>query len=133
MESRIKIRFWVSYLLIVFMILGNGYGANKLTIQPVNDPIKDITLFIDPPTDFEVRSPTNGIVLVKWKDNTSIEEGYMIERKQGDNTFVNVGFVGANITEFQDSELTTYPIYLGKYTLIESVLLKTTFIQTIQK
>ena len=106
--------FWISCLILMTMVFSNGYGASNLTIKPVKDPIKDITLFIDPPTGIKVGSPINGIVKVTWKDNTTIEEGYMIERKQGNNAFMNVGFVGANITEFQDSELTTYPIYPGE-------------------
>ena len=57
-------------------------------------------------------APAPGMAMnITWTDNSSNEAGYKIERSTDDETFVQVGQVGDNVTSFQDtgvSPATTY-------------------------
>jgi hypothetical protein len=43
---------------------------------------------------------------ITWRDNSSNEYGFLIERALGAGTFVPVGIVGANVTSYTDRDLT---------------------------
>ncbi|MGE5415844.1 MAG: fibronectin type III domain-containing protein [Acidobacteriota bacterium] len=67
------------------------------------------------PTNLVAEQPEVGNVVLHWTDNCSLESGYAIERKSGANdSYFQIGSVGANVTSFDQNELSTYPIFPGE-------------------
>ena len=54
--------------------------------------------------------PDSGIRL-EWQDNSTLERGFKIERKEEGGSYSEVGSVGANVTTYTDTDVTS-----GKYT-----------------
>lgn len=55
-------------------------------------------------------SPSTSLVL-NWGDSSSVEGGFRIERSSGGGAFAQVGQVGANVTTFTNSALTSGTTY----------------------
>ena len=72
---------------------------------------KSFTLGINVPSGLIAQATENSIVL-SWTDNSSLEQGYKIERKTGSGgTYSQIATVGSNIENYTDSGLqdsTTY-------------------------
>ncbi|MBN1300415.1 MAG: T9SS type A sorting domain-containing protein [Melioribacteraceae bacterium] len=69
------------------------------------------TLIITP-TDLEIQSNESGEVTLTWKDNSTVEDGYIIERKQGAETsFTIIDTLENNITEYPDNTITQSDTY----------------------
>ena len=68
-------------------------------------------------------SPAPGMAMnITWTSNSSNETGYKIERSTDNETFVQVGQVGGNVTSFQDTGVspgTTYYYRICAYSQID--------------
>lgn len=64
-------------------------------------------------------SVINNIVVIKWKDNTELEDGYIIERKTSSTgQFVEIGRIDKNLVEFSDPNIQngiTYSYRISAY------------------
>jgi len=59
---------------------------------------------IQAPSNLTARSPSRGRVSLSWRDNSSNEGGFYVERApSGSTSFVRVGQVGANRTSYSES------------------------------
>ena len=57
-------------------------------------------------------TPAAGLAMnVSWTDNSNNETGFKIERSTDGKTFIQVGTVGANVTNFQDTGLASGTTY----------------------
>ena len=57
-----------------------------------------------------------------WTDNANNETGFRIERKNGiDGTYTQIGAAGADVTSYQDTELTPDTLYIYRVTAYNSV------------
>jgi YVTN family beta-propeller protein len=64
------------------------------------------------PTDLVVNSVSDDQIDLSWKDNSSNESGFKIERKEGSKgTFTQIATVSVNVTFFNDTGLTSYTTY----------------------
>ncbi len=98
----------------------NGIYSDKLNIRWVNSIeligrqvfLKGATINliqpINPPTALEAIRMNNEIKL-NWEDNSDNEEGFVIQKKQGDSTstnnFISIDTTGANDTLFVDNSI----------------------------
>ena len=93
-------------LSLVFVLL---YGCSS------NNTNTDITSIV-PPSNLAGIVISSTQINLTWKDNSTNEVGFKIERKTGSDIYVLVGNVGTNIMAFSDVNLTpntnyTYRIY----------------------
>jgi hypothetical protein len=77
----------------------------------------DLTIFpIETPTNLKSKVISVNQIELEWKDNSTNEDGFVIERKTGEGFFIALDTVEANTTSYIDNELTliteyTYRIY----------------------
>ena len=57
----------------------------------------------NPPSNLVLGSKVAGKIVISWKDNSTSESCYQIERKTGTGAWVKIGQVAANCTAFTDS------------------------------
>lgn len=108
------------------LTIGSGSGAvnNKISFveitsaddeaEPTEPPPVASTSTPSAPSGFLATRTSSSAIGLVWKDNSSIESGFKIERKTGDNgTWAQVASVGANVTSYSDSGLasSTYYVY----------------------
>jgi subtilisin family serine protease len=58
------------------------------------------------PTNLQATGTTPSSISLSWTDNATGEDGYKVERKGADGTFVQIAVLGPNSTTFTDSGLT---------------------------
>jgi hypothetical protein len=68
------------------------------------------------PSGLATGSATSSTLAVAWSDNSSDEQGFRIERKQGAGTYAQIADLGAGVTTFTDAGLApntayTYRVY----------------------
>lgn len=64
------------------------------------------------PTQLTATLTSNTAVSLKWKDNSSNETGFKIERKADSGSFTQVGVVGTDVTSFADTGLVVNSTYI---------------------
>jgi hypothetical protein len=65
-----------------------------------------------PPSDLIIQGFEGNRVTLKWKDNSKVEDGYVIERRQGEATFFSVlDSVGKNVVQYVDTTIAAGQIY----------------------
>ncbi|MDH4330254.1 MAG: hypothetical protein OEV93_01760 [Candidatus Moranbacteria bacterium] len=95
----------------VFLFLNFNYSdaqkevllAEVVNIIQVDEPGADISEDVHMPTNLGARvvSPTK--IMLEWDDNTKIEDGYAIERKENGGSFVKIGQVEKDFEDYIDS------------------------------
>ena len=63
------------------------------------------------PSELSLESATQSSVKIKWKDNSTFENGFIIMRKDQNGGFVEAGRVSRDITSFIDTDLDTSNTY----------------------
>jgi hypothetical protein len=81
-----------------------GVSVSTVAVAPVAVVIA--------PSEFSTKLGDNNAITLKWKDNSKIELGFVIQRRiEGANTFITIDSVDANLTTFIDDkvdEITNY-------------------------
>lgn len=67
-----------------------------------------------PPSDLSIKLTGFNTVVLHWKDNSSNETGFKIERKSGNGSFKQVGIVAADVTGYTNAGLITDSTYTYK-------------------
>jgi hypothetical protein len=66
-----------------------------------------------PPSDLIIQDFEGNRVTLKWKDNSKVEDGYVIERRQGEATFFSIlDSVGKNVVQYVDTTIAAGQIYI---------------------
>ncbi|KAA3599341.1 MAG: hypothetical protein DWQ06_10530 [Calditrichaeota bacterium] len=63
------------------------------------------------PTDLVITLVSDSKVSLNWKDNTTFEDGFKVERKEGSGDFTEIVVLPSDSTSFTDSELSTLQTY----------------------
>jgi hypothetical protein len=63
------------------------------------------------PTGATAVAASGTAINVSWTDNSTTEAGFKIERSTDDESFIQIGVVGANVTTFQDTGVTVGTTY----------------------
>jgi uncharacterized protein (TIGR02145 family) len=77
---------------------------------------------IPQPSELNFNTLSDSEISITWVDNCSFEEGFLIERKNGDD-FHQVADLNANLTEYSDSGLEvgqTYDYRVAAYTFVNT-------------
>jgi hypothetical protein len=87
------------------LITGGRLNANNALNSDINaiSPVK--------PTRLKVLAVTTGTISFEWVDNSNVEDGFIIERKDPGGSFGQIATAGVNVKSFSDSGLaegTTY-------------------------
>ena len=78
---------------------------------PWSEP--SIFTVILPPSDLVIQGFENNKVTLKWKDNSKVEDGYVIERKQGEaSSFSVLDSLGKNVVQYVDTTIEAGQIYI---------------------
>lgn len=75
-----------------------AFKANPVTISKYSKVVTVKTKAFQAPSNLVVTPESEGAFAFKWKDNSSIEGGFELERKVGSGAFALQGTVGANAT-----------------------------------
>ena len=79
--------------------------------SPWSEP--SIFTIILPPSDLIIQSFEQNQVTLKWKDNSKVEDGYVIERKQGEaSSFSILDSLGKNVVQYVDTTIEAGQIYI---------------------
>ncbi len=79
--------------------------------SPWSEP--SIFTVILPPSDLVIQGFENNKVTLKWKDNSKVEDGYVIERKQGEaSSFSVLDSLGKNVVQYVDTTIEAGQIYI---------------------
>ena len=79
-----------------------GYSDENET--PYSAPVNFTALF-PAPTELTATPLSDEVMRLTWKDNCAFEQGYILERKTGQETFVEIKRLPANTTAVNDSGL----------------------------
>jgi hypothetical protein len=79
--------------------------------SPWSEP--SIFTIILPPSDLIIQSFEQNQVTLKWKDNSKVEDVYVIERKQGEaSSFSVLDSLGKNVVQYVDTTIEAGQIYI---------------------
>ncbi len=87
-------------------------GQQIIEHKPVDQT--DLTMGIVAPTGLEASSNVPGRVVLTWRDNSSNENAFVIERKLAGFNYQQVATVSANATSYEEDELSTFPVHPGE-------------------
>ncbi len=84
----------ISYLLISFLILSCSKKEDTSTdVVPAS------------PTELTAQLAGNTQVTLSWKDNSTNETGFKIERKNGNSNYIQIATVGSDVTHYANTGL----------------------------
>lgn len=115
---RLSILFFATIIVFQYNMFSVSAGqtivANPQLIKP--DTINPgIIQSLKAPSNLSASSPEIGKVALQWTDNSSNESGFTIERKSGsDDSYFPIDNVGANVTSYEQTELSTYAVFPGE-------------------
>lgn len=113
-------RFLILFFAAIMVFQNNMFGVSAgINANPkINKPDTinhEIIPIIKAPSNLTSSSPEIGKVVLHWTDNSSNESGFNIERKSSsDDSFFQIDYVGANVTSYEQSELSTYAVFPGE-------------------
>ena len=67
------------------------------------------------------------VVVVSWQDNSSNEQGFLIERQAGAGEFKEIGRTAANVTEFRDPTVSLGRQYFYRVAALDNQMMGTGF------
>jgi WD40 repeat protein len=73
--------------------------------------VATVCLTFPAPDNFSITSISETEINLSWRDNSTFENAFLIERATPNNSFVEVGRVGENCTTWKDSSLSPSQIY----------------------
>lgn len=122
--KRIRSTAFFSMVCLLVMCIWVTGPASALTIQGPTIPGKivtpklpstGVTVSVAAPSSLTAESPEVGRVVLQWNDNSSNETGFAIERRlPNDSEYFQVERVSANVTTYEESELSTWPVHPGE-------------------
>jgi len=77
--------------------------SGELYIGGMDNNIYEFVPAINAPTSLHAELNNSGKITLTWADNSSNENGFIIQRKGTGNIFTNAGIVGANDTTYTDT------------------------------
>jgi len=91
------------------LVYARAYDADgNVSTTPV---VKVLVMLLSAPTNLSAQTVNDTQILLTWQDNSKIEDGFRIERKEEGGSYVQIAEVGVNVTSFDDSGLTYGNIY----------------------
>jgi len=86
------------------LVYARAYDADgNVSTTPV---VKVLVILLYAPTKLSAQTVSDTQILLTWQDNSRIEDGFRIERKEEGGNYLQITEVGANVTIFEDSLLT---------------------------
>ncbi|MFA4907489.1 MAG: FISUMP domain-containing protein, partial [archaeon] len=85
-------------------VYARAYDADdNVSTTPV---VKVLVMLLSAPTKLSAQTVSDTQILLSWQDNSKIEDGFRIERKEEGGSYVQIAEVGANVTTYDDAGLT---------------------------
>lgn len=84
------------------------------------------------PTELTIQLYGSNEVLLFWKDNSTNEEGFKIERKSGDGVYKQIGMAAPEVTSFPNVGLITDSTYTYKVTAYNAAGNSSTYSNEVQ-
>jgi len=97
------------FLLIVLVGCGGGGGGGGET---PTDPADQYTPVVSAPDGLTASGISGSQIDLTWTDMSTDEEGFKIERKLSGGTYTEIAVVGANVTTFSDTGLSSNTTYI---------------------
>ncbi len=89
----------------------SGFLAGEKVLKYVGNYKTKPVINVEAPTQLGVVSKSATKIAIQWEDNSSEEEGYIVERKLGLGSFQKIATVSSNSTLYKDSGLTPNQTY----------------------
>ncbi|SMP61713.1 fibronectin type III domain-containing protein [Anoxynatronum buryatiense] len=99
-----------TYRVRAYNAVGNSDYSNEAAVTIASVPAK--------PDELKITSTSTDRLTITWKDNSSNEKGFRIERKTGSGNFSEIATVSANATSYTNTGLsnnTTYTYRVRAY------------------
>ena len=99
-----------------------------------NYTVGPINVNLIAPANLTAQATQPGKVQLAWADNSTNEDGFIIERKQGVQNFAAIDSVGLNVVAFTDStvaDTTNYTYRVKAYTLVRQAISNTASVTTL--
>lgn len=82
-------------------------GESSLGLTPTPSPLPDLTPGPPPadPSNLEATPTSSSSIALTWSDNSTNENGFKVERRQGGGSFAQVATLGANVASYSDGGL----------------------------
>ncbi|MCS6832095.1 MAG: M43 family zinc metalloprotease [Flammeovirgaceae bacterium] len=93
-----------SAVIEVLAISNSKRTSDRLTVN-----VSDAFAVVARPTNVTVSLQQNNTVIIKWKDNSNNEEGFIVQRSIGEEVFLPIKTTPPNVTEVLDDELGEQP------------------------
>ncbi|MFA4907305.1 MAG: FISUMP domain-containing protein [archaeon] len=85
-------------------VYARAYDADgNVSTTPV---VKVLVMLLSAPTNLSAQTVSDTQILLTWQDNSKIEDGFRIERKEEDGNYFQIAEVSANVNSFDDAGLT---------------------------
>ena len=94
--------------------IGNKWLAAKVRALNGNESAvhyKSFTLGMNSPSSLTAQGVSETSISLSWGDNSSIEQGYRIERKESGGVYSEIATVGQNVATYTDNGLTAWTTY----------------------
>lgn len=86
------------------LVYARAYDADgNISTTPV---VKVLVMLLSAPTNLSAQLLNDMQILLTWQDNSKIEDGFRIERKEEGSSYVQIAEVGASVTSYEDVGLT---------------------------
>jgi hypothetical protein len=88
--------------------LGIGSYNDRVFFDDINVATSDVLLG---PSNLNAHSVSDTRIDLSWTDNSNNEQGFKLERKSGNGSFVQIATLGANITSYHNTGLARGVMY----------------------
>ena len=118
-----KFKFFLFFLLLLLFLNTCEQIESPTILNPLDPDYK----FQKPntPSNLNITSVSDTEILLTWENNSSIEEGYAIERSINNKEFIKIGETNENVVQYSDKTInqnSTYKYRVYAYTSNERSL-----------
>ncbi len=90
----------------IYAIEAVSYNGARSGFLNLNNVISTVTIPPNAPSDLSGATLSDGNINLKWKNNSRIEEGFIIERSVNDNkTFIEIHRVASGVASYSDNQI----------------------------
>ncbi|MGI5882945.1 MAG: fibronectin type III domain-containing protein [Dethiobacteria bacterium] len=92
-----------SYRVRAYNSFGSSAYSNEASI---------ITIYLSPPSNLAAETVSSSQIKLSWKDNSTDETGFKLERKTSGGSFAQIAVLGKNVSSYTDTGLNNNIAYI---------------------
>ncbi len=103
-DNTVEPKFTYTYRVLAFNAGGNSAYSNVAVVVTPGEPPQA-------PSNLRVTGVTRTTIALRWRDNATNEQGFYLERQNGNGVWVRIATLGRNVTSYTDRGLTRNTLY----------------------